>query len=105
MWVFRQIATYKNNMPTKITNRGANLYFREGVHTFGRQASKCSVLLQGDQQVSREHATVNVIYTNVKGQEAGIFIRDGTENKARSSSGTYVNETKIAQISATVLAV
>ena len=96
MWVLRQVIYDREASSTALRKDGIKLHFREGIHTFGRQASKCSVVLQGDQEVSREHATINVIYTAGRGGEYGIFIRDGTVNKARSSAGTYVNDNKLA---------
>ena len=102
MWVLRQINVDNNNnngssSPAIIKKDTRHLYLRQGVHTFGRQASKVSVLLTGDQGVSREHATINVSYIVGPGKEEqiGIFIRDGTENKERSSTGTYVNDKKV----------
>ena len=92
MWVFRQVTKEEATGALVLRKDGIVLHFREGIHVFGRQASKCSCVLEADAQVSRQHATVKVSYSNVHGKQSGIFIRDGTVNKPKSSSGTYVNE-------------
>ena len=84
MWVFRQVTKEKATGALVLRKDGIVLHFREGIHVFGRQASKCSCVLEADAQVSRQHATVKVSYSGVHGKQSGIFIRDGTVNKPKS---------------------